>query len=70
MNKQAVLKAIITDDSSCRKYVADFMVDERTSDFKLMLRELQNDSPDHAKIGRLFQRAYRCSIESYVSMQK
>ncbi len=70
MNKKQVLKAIITDDSCTRDYVARFMVDERTLDFKLMLRELQNDNPDHAKIGRLFQRAYRCSIESYVSMQK
>ncbi len=70
MNKKQVLKAIITDDSETREYVAGYMVDERTFDFKLMLRELQNDSPDHAKIGRFFERAYNCSIGSYVSMQK
>ncbi len=70
MNKKQVLKAIITDDSIARDYVGYYMVDQCTSDFKLMLRELQNDDPDHAKIGRLFQRAHRRTFESFVSMQK
>jgi len=69
MNKQEATKQIITDDSSCREYVSDYMVDEQTFDFKLMLRELQNDKPDHAMIGRIFQRAYNRTINNYASNQ-
>jgi len=69
MNKQDAINQVITDDSSCREYVADYMADQQAFDFKLMLRELKNEDIDHAKIGRIFQRAFERTINDYASNQ-
>lgn len=69
MNKKQILESIITDDSCAMEFASEYMVDERPFDFRLMLRELQKDKPDHALIGRLFERSYNYTIGSYVSMK-